>query len=190
MNYEQKYKDALERARKELQEFKNKDCDDTTRRTAINVIYNLFPELKESDELIRNFLIDFIKVCRWTDKEDQGWPLREECIAWLKKQGEKSTIIDVDKMVMEYSQTRDGDFGLPVNCMIKAYKKGINDALKLSLNLEKQGEQIELKKVEQDNHPRIVMADFNGGEGFYKLHLDNLNKEQVDAIEILLTNSN
>lgn len=27
------------------------------------------------------------------------------------------------------------------------------------------------------------MADFNGGEGFYKLHLDYLNKKQVEEIE-------
>ena len=58
MRREEKYKQTLEKARKELQELKNKDCDDTTRRTAINVIYNLFPELKEpEDERIRRVLI-------------------------------------------------------------------------------------------------------------------------------------
>lgn len=29
----------------------------------------------------------------------------------------------------------------------------------------------------------IVMEDFNGGEGFYKLHLDYLNKKQVEEVE-------
>lgn len=68
---------------------------------AINTIRNLvkagliyedaaiqvFPELKESeDEKIRRFLIDFIEVCKWTEKEEQGWPLKEECLAWLEKQ--------------------------------------------------------------------------------------------------------
>ena len=53
----------------------------------------VFPELAGSeDERIRNFLIDFIKVCGWTEKKDQGWPLREECIAWLEKQGEKKLL--------------------------------------------------------------------------------------------------
>ncbi len=48
----------------------------------------------------------------------------------LEKQGEqKSGNINVNKMVMEYSQTNDGDFGLPVNCMIRAYRQGINDVL-------------------------------------------------------------
>ena len=34
-------------------------------------------------------------------------------------------------------------------------------------------------------HPNggIVMEDFNGGEGFYKLHLDYLNKKQVEEVE-------
>ena len=58
-----------------------------------DICQKLFPELKESeDERIRNFLIDFIKVCGWTEKKDQGWPLREECIAWLEKQGEKKLL--------------------------------------------------------------------------------------------------
>lgn len=47
----------------------------------------------------------------------------------------------------------------------------------------------ELKKIEQDNHPRIVIRqDFNGGEGLYKINLDNLNEEQVDAIEMMIKN--
>lgn len=150
MNYEQKYKEALgwmQSLYKGLHGATKEDAE------------HYFPELKDSDELIRNFLIDFIKVCRWTDKEYQGWPLREECIAWLEKQGEKSTIIDVDKMVMEYSQTKDGDFGLPVNCMIRAYRKGINDALKLSLNLEKQGNKLDPDEVIEWLKPYNVIVD-------------------------------
>jgi len=50
----------------------------------------IFPELNwGDDERIRKFLIDFIKVCRWSDKEDQGWPSKEDCIVWLEKQGEQ-----------------------------------------------------------------------------------------------------
>ena len=73
-------------------EEKAKAYDEAYKRVAVrfgsNVADEIFPELKESeDEKIRNFLIDFIKVCGWTEKKDQGWPLREECIAWLEKQG-------------------------------------------------------------------------------------------------------
>lgn len=50
-------------------------------------------------------------------------------------------------------------------------------------------EKKELKKIEQDNHPRIVIRqDFNDGEGLYKINLDNLNEEQVDAIEMMIKN--
>ena len=32
----------------------------------------------------------------------------------------------------------------------------------------------------------IVLEDFSGGEGFYKVHLDYLNKEQVEEVEELI----
>lgn len=86
------------------------------------------------DEQSKNWILEYLHDgLRKTDEQfkDQF----KTAIAWLEKQSEKPTIIDVDKMVREYSQTKDGDFGLPVNCMIKAYEKGINDALKLSCEL-------------------------------------------------------
>lgn len=133
MDYEQKYKDALERAR----EWHN------DQHITIGLKGNLeeiFPELKESEnERIKKEILSFLKDFErdhYKNLDFSPW------IAWLEKQGEKSTIIDIDKMVKEYSQTKDGDFGFPVNCMIRAYRQGINDALRLSLNLEKQGEQI------------------------------------------------
>ena len=70
------------------------------------------------------------------EKYQQGWHDA------LEKQDEKSVIIDIDKMVSKYANTKeDCTNGLPVNCQIRAYRQGINDALRLSLNLEKQGEQ-------------------------------------------------
>lgn len=83
MNYEQKYKNALERAR-DLMTNQNPPAFDK------HLIELVFPELAESeDERIGNFLIDFIKICAWTDKKDQGWPSREDCIAWLEKNKRK-----------------------------------------------------------------------------------------------------
>ena len=91
-NYEKKYKEALERARKELQEFKNKDCDDTTRRTAINIIRNLFTELKESEsERIRKELIEFLKL---PHSQFVGNREHEKWIAWLEKQSEVAKTSD------------------------------------------------------------------------------------------------
>lgn len=98
------------------------------------ILDDIFPELAESeDDRIRKELIKFVKV----NIADE-----ERYIAWLEKQGEKKSVtIDIDKMVSKYSHTKDGDFGLPVMCQLRSYRQGINDALKLSLNIEKQGEQ-------------------------------------------------
>ena len=120
---------------------------------------NIFPELKESeDERIRKELIEHIKANKEADYVLFKKFSPNDVIAWLEKQDEKSTTIDIDKMVMEYSQTKDGDFGLPVNCMIRAYRKGINDALKLLLNLEKQGDKE--KNTESQSQPKFHEGDW------------------------------
>lgn len=67
----------------------------------ITMVTTMFPSLKESEgEDIKQFLIDFIKVCGWTEKKDQGWPSKEKCITWLEKQGEQKfadgTFVNVD----------------------------------------------------------------------------------------------
>jgi len=53
--------------------------------------------------------------------------------------------------------------------------------------LEKQGKRIaDCPQNHQDSsrpNGAIVLEDFNGGEGHYKVHLDYLNKEQVEEIE-------
>ena len=91
MNYEQKYNNALERARGLLE-----GMDEGDYLASSEDIENIFPELKESkDERIKNFLIGFIKICTWTEKKDQGWPSREDCLTWLKKQSEKKPIDEV-----------------------------------------------------------------------------------------------
>lgn len=134
MNCEKLYKEALERAKKELDACGSQDCD------AARQIFRLFPELCESeDEKIRNFLIKQANsvIDSMTD-DDEEVPIWESALAWLEKQGEK--VIDC-----------------PQN--------------------------------HQDvNHPNggIVLEDFNSGEGFYKLNLDYLNKNQVEEIEELV----
>lgn len=56
---------------------------------------------------------------------------------------------------------------------------------------ELDADKLELKKIEPNNPcARIYFADFNGGEGYYKLSLDNLNKKQVEAIEALVASRN
>lgn len=51
----------------------------------------------------------------------------------------KSATIDIDKMVDNYANNKERDneeFGKPVPCMIRAYRRGINDALS-ALNIER-----------------------------------------------------
>lgn len=81
MNYEKKYKEALERAsnlRKDAVEMENTM---TTKTCEV-----IFPELKESeDERIRRNIIAALKGEGYYDCD-----LTNECIAWLKKQGEQN----------------------------------------------------------------------------------------------------
>ena len=89
MDYKQKYKDALERARKYLYDT-NKNMSTEFFEATERAFVEIFPELANSED-IRKFLIDFIKVCKWTEKRDQEWPLREDVISWLENQGEQKT---------------------------------------------------------------------------------------------------
>lgn len=86
MDYKERYKEALERAKK-LQE----TCDSTT---VVGWCEYLFPELKESeDERIRKEIIDFLELPhpQFVGKRDH-----EKWIAWLEKQGR---MLDVDKVI-------------------------------------------------------------------------------------------
>ena len=80
--YEQKYKEALEKAREIYKEdFKAMWLE------------NLFPELKESeDEKIRKQILSFLKEFEcdhYRNLDFSSW------IAWLEKQGEQKTNTDV-----------------------------------------------------------------------------------------------
>lgn len=79
MNYEQKYKEALEKARKKIENSRNIEM--------VSFIEDAFSELKESkDEKIRKELIKWMN-----DFPDEIWRFiyKKDIIAWLEKQGEK-----------------------------------------------------------------------------------------------------
>ena len=84
MNYEKKYREALERAKKEWIE--NLDNCYTNYRERLEII---FPELAESeDERIRKTLIEYIKGIK-------SWNYflgisREQMIAWLENKARDS----------------------------------------------------------------------------------------------------
>ena len=97
MDYEKAYKEALERAK-----YLKENTDSVGALDISTCFEQIFPELKESeDEKIRSFLIGFIKVCRWAEKEDQGWPSKEECISWLEKKGEQKSWSEEDEKIIK-----------------------------------------------------------------------------------------
>ena len=126
------------------------------------------PELAESeDDKIRKEILAFIKrEGQHIDK--YKWP---KWTAWLEKQGQKETTYDEDMLgAIEYCKKNNR----PLEKEHIAW-------------LEKQCiKTMDCSQNHQDsNHPNgcIVLEDFNGGEGFYKVHLDYLSKKQIEEVE-------
>ena len=130
MDYEKKYKEALERMRYVVIDPKNENMLQAIKET-------VFPELKESeDEKIRKSIYNYIDVTL----DDNESAEKEKWLAWLEKQG-KHKPVDINaslinKMVNDYKNTDeyvDGDYkGKPINCMVRAYRQGIKDILSIS----------------------------------------------------------
>ena len=89
MNYEEKYKEALERAKKML----------ASKRSVIvekQALETIFPELAESeDERIRKDLIHWVKTNISYERMPVGMNYSNECVlAWLEKQGAQNPTAD------------------------------------------------------------------------------------------------
>lgn len=84
MNYEQKYKEALERA--------SHIKDNNTVGTPQEIAEHIFPELRESeDERIRKELIEFIHDTK--GDEFEGYDIsKNDALAWLEKQKEQKPV--------------------------------------------------------------------------------------------------
>ena len=83
MNYEKRYKEALEGIR----ELYNSDCDMIRVKRLKRRLKLIFPELKESeDDRIRREIIDFLRL---PHRQFAGKRDHEKWIAWLEKQDEK-----------------------------------------------------------------------------------------------------
>lgn len=67
-----------------------------------------------------------------------------EYYSWLKKQGEKYSPIDINKMVDEFAHTEVKGYGIPCMIEVDAYRKGIEDTL----------------KKQSDNDSQIVLPTF------------------------------
>lgn len=86
MNYEQKYKEALERAKDYIEK----------QNPPVSILYEIFPELKESeDEKIRKWLICGMNALKEQKKETFATIPIDDAIAWLEKQSEqKPAVVD------------------------------------------------------------------------------------------------
>ena len=88
MNYEQKYKEALEKAR---QFSKHPLQEDSS-----SIVEYIFPELKESeDEKIRKWLIDWAKAVNWSE---QFTISKEQVLAWLEKQKKPEDMVHITEL--------------------------------------------------------------------------------------------
>ena len=100
-----------------------------------------------------------------------------------------SAIIDLDGKENTLIFTKEGRF----------YSDDKDSMFDLFLEEEKIENQKPIQPEKQDKHEvnclqskdnisngAIVFEDFNGDDGFYKVHLDYLNKEQVEVIETLV----
>ena len=84
MDYEKKYEQALQRAKK-LQ----KTCDS---QSVVGWCEYLFPELKKSDERIRKYLLKLADRCPEDSIDFMGEVKKEDVIAWLEKHGTSSQV--------------------------------------------------------------------------------------------------
>lgn len=104
-----------------------------------------------------------------------------------------SAIIDLDGKENTLIFTKEGHF----------YSDDKDSMFDLFLEEEKIENQKPIQPEKQDKHEvnclqskdnisngAIVFEDFNGDDGFYKVHLDYLNKEQVEVIETLVEDWN
>ena len=123
MDYEKKYKDVLEKIRKEYNRIKYLSSTDA--RDMYIALGEIFPELKESeDERIRKNIISWLK-----NAEGQTIPINEynSAIAWLEKQGKPK---DYHKLYNEIAKSdwfKKAYVGKSLEC---------NDKQKLAVNEE------------------------------------------------------
>lgn len=194
MDYEKAYKKALERAKK------NYDvAQDLCNGSQIgvecfkNTLTNIFPELIESeDERIRKRLIDLIyKVYAFTNYIT--CVEYENIIAWLEKQGDKSTTLPKWKYKNDNTPLlRDSIILNKYGCVAKSPSGAIiSDAWVLDYNelaklpkeeLEKQGEQKQEWSEEDDYNLQCMIAKVT-----YDIQKGNVgrNNELIDWLKSL-----
>ena len=121
-DYKEKYEKALERA----MVWKEKSGMPIDKQ---GILDEIFPELKEfDDEQSKKWILEYLyDGLRKADEQFKGQ--FKTAIAWLEKQNERPTTINVDKMVDEFEHSKVMSRGIPSLAEVDAYRKGVTDAL-------------------------------------------------------------
>jgi len=134
-DYKQKHKEDFQEAKSWLTIAK-----ENNNKLAIQILENLFPELKESEERIREEIIDYLK----------GFIPHHDCdlvakskvwIAWLEKQGKKTNLPqDTEDDLRRQSTIRVLEYARSLDAYNQYGKESINKDIAW---LKKQGEMLE-----------------------------------------------
>lgn len=96
----------------------------------------------------------------------------EHCKKYYENQAEQKAPIDIDKMVADYKnnpEKNNESFGKPVNCMIRAYRQGLKDAIgKIAFNPAEWNEEDEswFKEIE------LMALSFSNDDSYRKKFFD------------------
>lgn len=97
----------------------------------------------------------------WDSEKKEVKKIEQQPVEWSEEDKRvKIYGIDIDAMILKYSKTREKETnGLPVNCQIRAYRQGINDALNLCLKTEKQDNMVESLRTEYEKGRADAIAE-------------------------------
>lgn len=98
----------------------------------------------------------------------------------IKKGEQKLTPIDINKMVDDYANTKERGnekFGLPLNCMIRAYRQGLNDAIE-KVALKAAWSKKDMYMIENLIH----IFEVNYPNEYYKPLRENISQELIPVV--------
>lgn len=203
MNYEKKYKEALERAKEIIQDYKKRNLVDIL-FYAKEDLEGIFPELKESeDEKIRKVLIDYFN--RYKEQEECGIKTffgipTDNILAWLEKQGEQkasyTTIVKtggggINALVTKELSTNDCNDGQKsadevLKIRQEVYQSGYNDGYKHGIEDVKQGEQKSIEWSKEDERIYYsILADIRTKQDGSTSTLETYYNEQISWLKSL-----
>ena len=167
MNYEKKYKEALERARgahNSAKSDKENGITDKITEYTIQLTETIFPELKESeDEKMRKSIIYALQNGGFYDNDKT-----DEAIAWLEKQGDK------DSQVIFPSFTFDDILAL--QCCMETVKKVQEDKDLYEKLKDMHGRVYDAYQLEKqnDNADKVEHKDYNNIDPHFGKPIDKV----------------